>query len=321
MRKLLFAALAALLIQPALAQSWPSKPVRIILPFPPGSLLDNYARLLWQQISDETKQPAVIENRPGGSQIIGMSACAKSPPDGHTLCMVTADGMVYNPFLIRNMSYDPETDFTPVTNLVHIQSLIVAHPGAPFNTFKEMVAYAKANPGRINWGHWGTASIPEITMNWIATQTGTKLTGVPYKGAGLAWPAVLSGETHATYIGVGFAMPFVKGGKVKPIAVVGARGVPELPGVTTLAAEGADSGLNAWFGLVAPSKTPRPVIDQIHAETIKAFRTPKIQEYTKAQVLAPHGDTPAEYAEFLRRERANAARVFKTLGIKPSDAP
>ena len=301
-------------------QVFPSKSIHVILPFAAGGLLDGTVRAVGQQVTESVGQPVIVENRPGGSTLIGMSACAKAAPDGYTVCITTPDSLSYNQHLFTKVPYDPENDFVPVTNLVLTNNLIVAHASAPFNTFREMIAYAKANPGKVNWGSWGIGSIAHIYLEAINRGFGVDIAQVPYKGAGQAFPAILAGEVHVTYGGLGFAMPHIKSGKLKPLATT-----PEssalLPGLPTMKELGAEPGLPSYFGVFAPAKTPQPVIEKLSAEFAKALRTPKIQDFLKAQTLQPVGNSPAEFAEFVKADRANAQRVFKAMGIRPSDAP
>ncbi|MSQ51152.1 MAG: tripartite tricarboxylate transporter substrate binding protein [Betaproteobacteria bacterium] len=306
---------------PAFAQSFPSKPIRIIFPFTAGSLYDSMARLLGQQITDSTGQPVIVENRPGASSIIGMTACAKAAADGYTVCMTTADSVTYNPLLFSNLPYDADKDLTPVTNLAWPNGILVAHVSAPFATFKEMIAHAKANPGKINFATWGAGSIPEVHMNWIKHRTGVDITNIPYKGAGQAFPALLTGEAQASYIAPGAAMPHIKSGKIRAIATTGARRSPFLPEIPSMEEEGVNAALDSYMGIFAPSKTPQPILDRLHAEFVKALSTQKLQDFLRTNLVVPGGTTPAEFAAFLRRPKEDAARAFKTLGLKPSDAP
>jgi tripartite-type tricarboxylate transporter receptor subunit TctC len=311
-------ALAMLAAATAAAQTFPAKPVHIILPFAAGGLLDGSVRAVAQQMSQSMAQPVIVENRPGGSTFIGMQACAKAPPDGYTVCITTPDSLSYNPYLFTRVPYDPENDFAPVTNLVFTNNLIVAHASAPFNTFKEMIAYAKANPGKVTWGTWGIGSIPHVYLEAINREFGVDILQVPYKGAGQAYPAILAGEVHATYGGLGFSIPHIKAGKLKPLATTPDPS-PLVPGVPTMKELGAEPGLPSYFGVFAPARTPGPVLEKLSAEFAKALRTPKLQEFLQTQTLQPVGNTPAEFAAFVKADRANAARVFKSMGLKPQD--
>ena len=312
--------LGAFYFQFATAQAYPSKPIRIINPFAAGGLLDGTLRAVAQQMTESVGQPVLVENRPGASTFIGMSACAQAAPDGYTVCATTPDSLTYNPLLFTKVPYDAENDFAPVTNLAFTNNLIVAHASAPFNNFNEMVAYAKANPGKVNWGSWGVGSIPHIYLEWFKRNLGIEMAHIPYKGAGQAFPAILAGEIHATYGGLGFALPHIKSGKLKPLAVT-PNPTALLPNVPVLAQLGGDPGLPSYFGVFAPGKTPPALVERLSAEIAKALRTPKMQEFLKNQTLEPVGNSPAEFAAFVKADRANAQKVFKAMGIRPTDAP
>ena len=208
---------------PASAQKFPSKPIHVILPFAVGGLLDATVRAIGQSLSQSVGQPVLVENKPGGGTFIGMEACARAAPDGYTICVTTPDSLVYNPYLYTQVPYDAEKDFVPVTNLVFINSIIVAAGNAPFNTFKEMIAYAKANPGKVTWATWGAGSIPHVYLEAVTRAFNVDILQVPYKGAGQAYPAVLSGEAQVTYGGLGFSMAQIKDGKLKPLAMTPGR--------------------------------------------------------------------------------------------------
>jgi len=306
----------------AFGQWPPAKPVRVIFPATAGSLLDTVLRAVTQQIGDNTGQSLIVENRAGASTTIGMSACAKSAPDGTTVCTAVPDSLIYNPLLFTNLPYDPDRDFIPVTNIGLAPGLLAAHPDAPFKSMKELIAYAKANPGKINWGTWGAATIPEIYMNWIRHHTGTHITGIPYKGGGQAWPAMLAGETHVTFIGLGFAMPQIKAGKAIPLSVTASKRSKTYPDIPSLAEEVPDSGLgDTWFGVFMPAGTPQAIVDQVNREFVKALRTPKVDQFFAARGMETVGDSSQEFTAFLKRERGSAATVFKTLGMKASAGP
>jgi tripartite-type tricarboxylate transporter receptor subunit TctC len=305
----------------ASAQAYPSKPVRVIVPIVAGAVLDALARTLGQQLSDSIGQPVLVENRPGGSSIIGMQACAKAPPDGYTLCIAVADSLSYVPHLFKNLPFDPQQDFAPIIYLVRGTSMLLANASAPFNSYKEMIAFAKARPGAVNWGTWGAGSIPDMYLQWSKHQMGVDITAVPYKGGGQAIPALLAGEVHITFMAVGPMLPHIKAGKLKPIAIVGDRRTALLPDVPSLADERADPGVRSYFGAFAPGRTPKVVVDRLNAEFARALQTPRLQEFVRAQTLEVVGGSAAEFAEFLKIDRANAGRLFRTIGVKPSEAP
>lgn len=305
----------------ALGQAYPSKPIHVIVPYAAGGASDGLARVLAAQLTEAFAQPVLIENRPGGSAIIGMSACSKASPDGYTICQTVADSVSYNPYLIKNLPYDPLTDFIPVINLVRSNSMLLAKANAPFNSFKEMIAYAKVNPGVLNWGTWGAASIPDVYLQWIRHQTGVNITPVTYKGSGPSVQAVLAGEIDVTFQSIGTVMPHIKSGRVKPVAAIGAMRSPLLPDMPTLAEEGVDPGLRSYFGVFAPAKTPKAVIDRLNAEYAKALQSARVQDYIRAQSMDVVGGSAAEFADFIRSDVTNAGRVFRAIGLRPGDAP
>jgi tripartite-type tricarboxylate transporter receptor subunit TctC len=318
----LFSALAAaLLAPPASAQNYPSGPVHIIVPYSPGGLNDSLARVTGALVSEALGQPVIVENRPGASSIIGMDACARAAPDGLTLCLTVADSLSYNPNLFAKLPYDPEKSFAPVIRLAWTNNLLVANAKAPFNTYKEFVAYAKANPNKLNWGTWGPATLPDLYLRWIASQAGVTITAIPYGGAAKANLATYSGEVDITYMGFGVAGPQIAAGTIKPLVAVGEKRSAFMPELPSLGEVGADPGLSGYFGLFAPADTPKPIIDRLNAEFSKAMNSPKVQEFYKASTLVWEPNTPEQFAAFAKTDREAAAKVFKSIGVTPQAAP
>jgi tripartite-type tricarboxylate transporter receptor subunit TctC len=305
---------------PARAQQYPSKPIHVILPFAVGGLLDATVRAIGQSISQSVGQPVLVENKPGGGTFIGMEACARAAPDGYTICITTPDSLVYNPLLYTQVPYNAEKDFVPVTNLVLTNNVIVAARNTPFSTFKDMIAYAKTNPGKVTWATWGAGSIPHVYLEAVTRAFKVDIVQVPYKGAGQAFPAVLSGESQVTYGGLGFSMAQIKDGNLKPLAVTPDASTL-LPGIPTMQELGAEPGLPSYFGVFAPAKTPTAIVDTISSEIAKALAQPKVKEFLTAQTLIPVGNSPAEFAAFVQKDRENAAKVFKAMDLKPSATP
>jgi tripartite-type tricarboxylate transporter receptor subunit TctC len=205
----------ALACGPALAQVFPSKPMRIIVSTSPGGLTDLLARTTGQAVNESVGQPVVVEYRPGAGTLIGMAACAKSPPDGYTLCITTPESLVYNPLLFSKLPYDPENDFAPVTVLAHSYGMIVAHESVKAHTFPDVLAQAKAQPGALSFATWGAGSIPGIYLGWINHQNGVQITAIPYKGAGAATPAIVGGQVQLTYTAIGLVRSHLKTGRLK----------------------------------------------------------------------------------------------------------
>lgn len=304
------------------AQAFPSKPIRIIVSTSPGGLTDLISRNTGQSVTESTGQPVVVEYRPGAGTLIGFQACAKSPPDGYTVCVTTPESIVYNPLLYSKLPYDAENDFVAVTNLVMgVGGVIVAHPSAPGNTFADVIAYAKANPGALNYATWGSGSVPGIFLGWINHVNGVEITPVPYKGAGPSLPAIVAGQVHLTYSAIGLVAPHVKAGKLKLLAVAGSKRSPYVPDTPSLGEFNSDPGFNSYFAMWAPAKTPMPVVEKLAAEFGKAVHSERMKELLKTQALVPVGNSPAEFAAFLKQDKANAARIFKAIGIRPGEAP
>jgi tripartite-type tricarboxylate transporter receptor subunit TctC len=282
-----------------------------------GGVLDVLMRSLNQVVSDWIGQPVFVENRPGASSQIALSACAKSAPDGYTLCTTSGEGMSFGPSFFASLPYNPDKDFVPITNLVWINGVIAANGNAPFNNVTEMVAYAKAKPGALNWGSFGVASTPHIYLEWIKHEAGVNITHVPYKGVAQVFPAMLAGEIETAYYAMGIVLPQARAGKVKVLAVTQPQRSPYLPNIPTLAEQGLDPGIAAWFGLFAPAHTPKPIIDQVNAEYVKALHNPNFQErFLKVQAYDAVGNSPAEFAEFIQVDRAYASRIVKITGIR-----
>ena len=306
----------------AVAQTYPNGLIRIIVPYAAGGVTDSLARVIGAQVADAVGQPVIIENRPGASSMLGMQACANAKPDGYTVCVAVADSLSYNPQLFASLPYDPDKSFAPVMRLALTNNLLVANAKAPFNNYKEMIAYAKANPGRRNWATWGPATLPDLYLRWVSSQAGVKIQAIPYKGgAAQANPATYSGEADLTYMGFGSAAPQIEAGAIKPLVAVGAKRSAFMPELPCLEEEGGDPGLQGYFGLFAPGETPRPIVQQLNMEFTKAIATPQVQDFYKNSTLTAEANTPDEFAAFVKADREAAAKVFKTMGITPQAAP
>jgi len=302
-------------------QTFPSKPIRIIIPYGPGGTTDAIARAVGPVITESTGQPVIVEHRPGARTVVGMRACANAAPDGYTVCITVPDSLSYNPHLFTDVQYDPDADFTPITNLAFTSNLLVASARMPFNSFKEMVAYAKAKPGAINWGTWGAATLPDVYMRWVEYMAGVDITAVPYKGLAPVIAALQSGEVDMTYIGFGTALPHIKAGKLKPIVTVGTKRSVHMPELPTLAEEGGDPNLVSYFGVFGPAKLPGAILERLNREFANAIRSPRLEDFRRAYTLEAVGSSATEFAELVRADRANAGRLFKSIGIKPTNVP
>jgi tripartite-type tricarboxylate transporter receptor subunit TctC len=313
-----FAAVSlAALLPAAWSQEFPSKPIRLIVPYNAGGVVDGLARSLALGMKDTLGQPVIVENRPGAGGITGMQACSTAVPDGHTICFTVQDSLSYNGYFYRQLPYDPETGFSPITNLAWTNGLIVASAKSGLSSYSQLLAAAKASPGKLNWGTWGEASQPDVQMRAVTGHAAIQITPIPYKGVAQTTPAILSGEVDLTYMGIGTALPHIEAGRVKPVLLTGPHRSEAVPGVPTMAEVGADVGLPTYLLAAAPAKVPPAVLDKLHAAIVKAAQTPGTQQFYKNFTLTFVGDTPAAFAEFVKADRANAVRTFRKMGFKP----
>jgi tripartite-type tricarboxylate transporter receptor subunit TctC len=315
---------AALPCACALAQSaaYPGKPVHVIVPYPAGGVVDGLARSLGLPLAEALGQAVIVDNRPGANTIIALEACAKAAPDGHTLCTSSSDGMSFNPYLYARLPYDADRDFAPITQLVWVNGVIVAGARVPYDSVRDMIAFARLNPGKINFASFGIGSTPHFFVEWFRKADGADIVHVPYKGSAQIIPALLSGEADVTFIAMGIVLPMIKSGKMKALAVTNPRRSQYLPEVSTLAEQGSDPQLQNWFGVFAPARTPGAVVDRLNAEFVKALRNPRFEEqFLKVQAFDAVGNSPAEFSEFLKADRANAKKVIARTGIRLEDTP
>ena len=306
------------LAQLALAQSYPSKPIRIVVPYPAGGGLDLIARAVGNQLAQRWGQAVVVENKPGSGTIVAAEGVAKSAPDGATLLLTTDSTITINPHLYAKLPYDPVKDFAPVTQLVFLNQLLLAHPAVPAGNLKELIAYAKANPNKLNYASYGSGSQPNLAMEMFKSQAGIEVVHVPYKGIPQAVPAAIAGEVQLTFSGAASSIAHIRGGRLKALAVGGRSRLALLPDVPTFAEQGfPDIPSNAWFGLFAPAGTPREVIAKLHGEITKMLKEP---EFNQREVVAKGyelvASTPEEFAAFLAADSVRNARAVKISGAK-----
>ena len=310
----LFAACA-----PATAQdgAWPSKPVRFIVPSSPGGGTDIYARLLAQSLGEALKQQFVVENRPGASGNIGAAAAAKSPPDGYTFMVTANPALSINPSLYRDLPYDAEHDFAPITRGVMAPMVIVGSPSLQAKTLAELVALGKSQPGKVAYASAGTGTPLYLGVRMLEEKTGASYTHVPYKGAGAAYGDLLGGQVQFMFPDVASAISHIRSGKLRPLAVTHAT--PLLPGVPTLAEAGFPLEVLTSFSVVAPAGTPAPVVQRMSAEIARAMRAPAVAEKLAAQMLLPVFDSPEEFRASVKAERDGWAAFIRRNNIRASD--
>lgn len=299
-------------------QPYPAKPIRFFVPFPPGGPTDVLARSLAAAFFERNAQPLVVENRAGANTNISTDACAKSPADGYTICMI-ATPVSLNPYLYAKMPFDPEKDLDPVTNLVFAPEVLVVSATIPVNSVRELVNYSRSNPGKLNYASFGLGGTPHLVMEWLKKQTGADLTHVPFKGAAMAVPALVTGEVHAIYLAVGSpgVLAQVKSGKIRAVLVSGSRRNPLLPDAPTFAEAGLpELASRVWFGLAAPAGTPRPVVNKLSAEVAAIIQLPGFRERLATLGFEPVGNTAEEFARFLAEDRVRGANLVKISGAR-----
>ena len=317
---LLLATIAVLPGGTTLAQAtapFPSKPVRIVVPFPAGGPLDTTGRVLAQELSKAWGQSVVVDNRPGAGGNIGADLVAKSAPDGYTVVMGALSTHAVNPSLYPSMPYDAVRDFAPITLVAVTPNVLVVNPSLPVNSVKELVAYAKANPNKLSFGSGSNGSAGHLAGELFKVDTGTDVVHVPYKGAAPAMQALLAGDTQFMFDNLASAMPQVKAGKLRALAVTTAKRsslAPELPTMAEAGLAGFD--ISTWFGLLAPAGTPPEVIVRWNADVVKILRSPEMRERMVAQGAEPAPTTPAEFAAFIATELPKYAKIVKASGAK-----
>ena len=300
------------------AQGYPSRPIRIVVPYPAGGGIDVISRVAGQRLSQRLGQPVLIDNRPGGGTILAAEQVAKAAPDGYTLMITTDSTITINPHLYAKLPYDPVRDFVPVTQLLLLNQLLLANPSVPAGNLKELIAYAKANPGKLNYASYGSGSQPHLAMETLKNQAGIDIVHVPYKGIPQAVPAAIAGEVQLTFSGAASSQAHIKSGRLKALAVGGKNRLALMPEIPTFAEAGfPDVPANAWFGLFAPAGTPRDIVMKLHAEVTRVLRDP---EFIQTEIIAKGyeliASTPEEFAAFLVTDSVRNARAVKISGAK-----
>ncbi|MGH8660993.1 MAG: Bug family tripartite tricarboxylate transporter substrate binding protein [Burkholderiales bacterium] len=300
----------------AFAQAYPARPVRLILPFPPGAPNDMVGRALGQKLSEQLGANVVPDNRPGAGGNIGIAAAAKSPPDGYTLVLATP-GIAISPSLYSNLGYDGARDFAPVARVTAIPNIMVVHPSVPARTLKEFIALARAHPGKINFASGGPGTTNHLANELLKHLMRIDMVHVPYKGATLGMMAMISGEVDEVIVPVASAIPQIRAGKVRPLAVLADRRVAALPEVPTTKEAGVDNFVvTVWYGVFAPVRTPPDIVDRLSREVVRALESPDLRERLTAMGVEPWPGTPDELASLVRSETARFAAVIRSIGLR-----
>lgn len=301
----------------AAAQAYPSRPIRMVVAFAPGGAPDAFARIIGQKLTEQMGQPVIVDNRPGATGNIGAELVAKAAPDGHTLINATLS-LAMSPAFHRTLPFDPVASFAPVTLLASVPLVLVAHPGLPAKSVSELVAHAKAHPGKLNYASVGSGSPQHVSAELLQTIAGVKLVHVPYKSGGAMATAVLQGETQLGLPAIAPALPHVKAGRLRALAVTAPKRSPAMPDTPTFA-EGGLPGMEAdnWNAILAPAKTPASVIARLNAEITQAARLPDVAEQFVRQGAEVSVGTPAALAALIKAEIAKWTKVVRAAGIEP----
>lgn len=310
--------IAALVAAPfALAQtSYPSKPIRLVVPFPPAGTTDIIARATAQKLSEAWGQQVIVDNRPGAAGNIGSELVANSAPDGYTLLMGTVGTHAINPNLYAKMPYDHVKDFTPVILVAGVANVLEVNPELPVKSVPELIAYAKANPGKLNFASSGNGTSIHLSGELFKAMTGVQMTHVPYKGSAPALADLVGGQVQVMFDNLPSSLAFIKAGKLRALAVTSATRAAALPDVPTVADYVPGFEASSWFGLLAPAGTPRDIVEKINGEVAKWIASPDAKEKLAAQGANAAGGTPEDFAKHIHAETAKWAKVVKESGAK-----
>jgi tripartite-type tricarboxylate transporter receptor subunit TctC len=311
------AALIGITTECVWAQNYPTRPIRLVVASSPGGASDILGRMLAQKLSDEFGQQVVVDNRGGASGVIGTDIVAKAAPDGYTL-LIIQPSLTINPSMISKLPYDAVRDFAPVSLVVDAAQIMAVNPSVPAKNVKELIALAKAKPGTLMFGSPGVGTSPHLTAELFKLTAGVDMPQVPFKGSGMAFVSLISGEVSVAFSTVLSALPHVKSGKIRALGVTTLKRVAVVPDVPTI----AESGLpgfesSQWFGILAPARTPRPIVDRLYQALLRVSSSPEVKERLTSEGVDVVNRKPDEFAVVIKRELAQWAKVIKAAGIKP----
>jgi tripartite-type tricarboxylate transporter receptor subunit TctC len=298
------------------ADAYPAKPIRFILPFPPGGGTDILGRVVAERLTVRLGQPVVIENRGGAGGNVGAEAAARSAPDGYTIVLV-ATALAISPSVYANLGFDPVRDFAPISLVAVVPNVVITNPAVPVKTLPEFIAFARSRPGAMNFGSGGAGTSNHLAAELFDQVAGVKLVHVPYKGVNLAMQDVISGRIDFVVIGIPAAAPHIKAGRLRALALIDSKRSPVLPEVPTVAEAGLPNfEMTTWYGVLAPARTPRPVIDRLNAELVYIMHGPGMHERLAAMATEPRTSSPEEFGAYIRREMAKWGEIARSAGLK-----
>lgn len=297
------------------AEPYPAKPIRMVVPYSPGGNTDVFARLIAQRLTLAWGQPVVVDNRAGGNTLIGTELVARSIPDGYTIMQTTLTFTV-SPSLYKKLPYDTLKDFTPITLAVMLPNVLVVHPSVPAKSLKELIQHVRANPGKLNYASTGSGSSPHLSMELLKTMAGIDLVNIPYKGGGPAMADLMGGQISAQFIGLSVAIPHIKSGKLRALAVTSAKRSSVASDIPAVAETVPGYELDTWFGVLSPGGMPMLLVRRLQEEIAKILRSPDFKEHLVSLGAEPIGSTPRQFAAHIKSEIAKYAQIVKTAGIR-----
>jgi tripartite-type tricarboxylate transporter receptor subunit TctC len=313
----LAAALGAFASSPAFAQTYPNRPIRLIVPFPAGGGVDFIGRIMAKGLSERLKQQVVVENRAGANAIVGLELLKNSPPDGYTIAAASAGPLAVNPHIYSKLAYDTLKDFTHIANMVNFPLLLVSHPSLPVKNVKELVALAKARPGEITYSHPGAGNSGHLAGELFNSMAKAKMLAIPYKGTAPSVVAVLSGEAQLTYSSIPTILPHVRSGKVRALGVGNSQRIPSLPEFPTIAEAGLPGyEAYAWGGMVGPANMPKDVVARLNREIVEVLKQKDVSDRMLSEGTVPTPSSPEEFTAYIKSELKKWGEVVKMAKIK-----
>ena len=308
---------AAAIAAPAAAQNYPTKTVRLILPFPPGGPSDILGRAMAQKLTEQMGQQVIADNRPGAGGNLGLELTAKAPPDGYTM-VLSSPLISLSPLLYSKLNYDPFKDLAPISLVAQIQNVVLVHPSVPAKTLKDLAQVARASPGKLNYGSGGVGTTTHLAPELFMSMTKTKMVHVPFKGSGLALIGLIGGQVDVLIMAVPAAEAQVKAGKARALAVISDKRASLLPNVPTSKEAGFENFVvDIWYGILGPAALPPALVNRLNTEINKALASPDLKERLTQASIQPLGNTPDQFAKFIRSENVRFAKVIKDAGIQP----
>jgi tripartite-type tricarboxylate transporter receptor subunit TctC len=301
----------------ASAEAYPTRPIKMIVPTPAGGPVDVIARLIGNFLASSLGQAVVIDNRPGAGNTIGSKEAAQAEPDGYTLLYSSASGLVLAPLLQKNAGYDPLASYDPIVLVAQSSNLLVIHPSLPVNSVQELVAYAKANPGEVNFSSGGIGVLPHLIGEWFKSAASIDIVHVPYRGGGPSINDLLAGQVQMTFEGTSVLLPLIRSGKLRALATTSAKRISELPDLPTMAESGFPGFVStSWTGLLAPVRTPRVVIDRLNTQINEGLDSLQLKSALATLSNQPLGGTPQDFTELIKRDIGKWEPIVKALGLK-----